>query len=342
LQLVRWVLVASVSSLSSLALPAQAQGQLDVVCGVTIPWCEAIASAFRRETGVTVNITLKEAGDALARIAAEHANPRQDLWYAGSGETQLRAAEIGLIEEYRSPLLPQLHEWAVRHAEQSGWRAVGVNAGVLGIGYNSKALAGKRLPEPRCWADLAKPEYRGELQLPSPIATRTGYAMLATLVQIFGEDAAFELLKGMHRNASAYPVTGPGAIRAAARGETTIGITMLHDGVSEITNGFPIHLVAPCEGTGYDVASMAIISGAPNLANAKRFYDWALTPGAQQIAAAARNFQYPSNPAVPLPAAAPDPKALNLIRFDIERFRSAAERKRLLEKWEREVHALAR
>ena len=87
---------------------------------------------------------------------------------------------------------------------------------------------------------------------------------------------------------------------------------------------------------------MAIISGAPNRANAKRFYDWALTPGAQQIAAAARNFQYPSNPAVPLPAAAPDPKALNLIRFDIERFRSAAERKRLLEKWEREVHALAR
>jgi iron(III) transport system substrate-binding protein len=45
---------------------------------------------------------------------------------------------------------------------------------------------------------------------------------------------------------------------------------------------------------------------------------------------------------VPLPAAAPDAKALNLIRFDIERFRSAAERKRLLEKWEREVHALAR
>ena len=74
-----------------------------------------------------------------------------------------------------------------------------------------------------------------------------------------------------------------GAIRAAARGETTIGVTLLHDGVTEIANGFPIKLVVPCEGTGYEVGSMSIVAGAPHLANARRFYDWALTPAAQKI-----------------------------------------------------------
>ena len=40
-----------------------------------------------------------------------------------------------------------------------------------------------------------------------------------------------------------------------------------------------------------------IISGARNLENAKKFYEWALTPAAQEMAAAAKQFQVPSNKA---------------------------------------------
>ena len=48
----------------------------------------------------------------------------------------------------------------------------------------------------------------------NPNASGTAYATLATFVQIFGEDKAFELLKGMHKNTNNYPRTGAGAIRA--------------------------------------------------------------------------------------------------------------------------------
>lgn len=337
--LVRWL---SITVLSVAVPAAAAQGELDLVCGVPIPWCEAVAGAFLKETGISVDITLKEAAGALAQLAAEKSKPRHDVWYAGSGEVQLQAAESGLADEYRSPMLPHLHDWAVRQAEQSKWRTVGVYAGVLGIGYNRKALADKQLPEPRCWADLARPEYRGEVQLPNPISSTTAYAVLATLVQVFGEERAFELLKGLHRNVTVYPRTGAGAIRAAARGETTIGVTLLHDGVTEIANGFPIKLVVPCEGTGYEIGAMSIVAGAPHLANAKRFYEWALTPAAQKLAGDARNFQLPSNRATPVPAAMPEVSEQKLIRYDFARYGSAAERSRLLEKWEREVHAMPR
>ena len=84
-------------------------------------------------------------------------------------------------------------------------------------------------------------------------------------------------------------------MRAAARGETTIGVTFLHDGVTEIANGFPMKIVVPCEGTGYEVGSMSIVKGARNPANARRFYDWALTPAAQKIGGDTRNFQCLSN-----------------------------------------------
>jgi len=131
-----------------------------------------------------------------------------------------------------------------------------------------------------------------------------------------------------------------GAIRAAGRGETTIAVTFLHDGVTEIASGFPVKVVAPCEGTGFEVGSMSIIKGARNLENAKKFYDWALTPAAQKIGADTKNFQTPSNRATPIPPAAPKMSDIKLINYDFAKYGSAAERKRLLDKWDKEVYAL--
>jgi iron(III) transport system substrate-binding protein len=67
-----------------------------------------------------------------------------------------------------------------------------------------------------------------------------------------------------------------------------------------------------------------------------------LTPVAQRIAASSRNFQYPANRDAADPASAPDSDDLRLIRYDFVRYGTAAERKRLLEKWERDVHAAPR
>ena len=135
---------------------ASAQDEVAMFCGVSVPWCEALARGFRTDTGIVVNITFKDSADALAHVAAEKDDPKHDVWYSGNGDSQLRAAETGLVDEYRSALLPLLHDWALRQAEQARGRAIGVHAAVVGIGYNSKALANKRLPEPRCWADLAQ------------------------------------------------------------------------------------------------------------------------------------------------------------------------------------------
>jgi iron(III) transport system substrate-binding protein len=326
----------------AIAAAAHAQGQLNIVCSVPIPWCEALIGQFQRDTGIRVGMTQKGSGEAMAQVAAEKANPKYDLWYAGTGDPHLQAAELGLTDEYRSPMLAQLYDWAVRQAEQSKYKTVGIYTGALGIGYNPELLAKKNLPPPKCWADLANPIYRDEVQMANPNASGTAYSTLATFIQIFGEDKAFDLLKGMHRNTNSYPRTGAGAIRAVARGETSIGVTFLHDGLTEIANGFPVKIVVPCEGTGYEVGSMSVIKGARNLENAKKFYDWALTPEAQKIAGDLKNFQTPSNRATPIPVGALKMSELKLINYDFAKYGSATERKRILEKWDRDVYALPR
>jgi iron(III) transport system substrate-binding protein len=334
------VLAFAAVAAAVMAAPARAEGDLTLYCSPQIEWCEAMITAFQKETGITVAMTRKSSGETFAQIKAEASNPKGDVWWGGTGDPHLQAAEEGLTEEYKSPMLAELQDWAVKQAEQSGFKTVGVYAGALGFGYNTELLAEKGLPEPKCWADLIKAEYKGEVQIANPNSSGTAYTALATFVQMMGEDAAFEYLKALHKNVNQYTKSGSAPIKAAGLGETTIGIVFLHDAVTQIVEGAPIKAVAPCEGTGYEIGSMSIIKGARNLDNAKKWYDWALTAAAQGLAVQAQAYQVPSNIAAETPPEAPKFSEIKLIDYDFAKYGSSAERTRLLAKWDAEVSTL--
>ena len=195
---------------------------------------------------------------------------------------------------------------------------------------------------PRTWADLTKAEYKGEVQVANPASSGTSYTMIATLVQLMGEDKAFEYLKGLHRNVGAYPRSGTGPIKAVARGETAVSISFVHDGPGEKMQGFPVETITPADGTGAEIGSMSLIKGSRNLDAAKKFYEWALTPAAQEMAAAAKQFQLPSNKAAKVDPRVPDFKKIKLINYDYAKYGSSAERRRLIARWEKEVNSLPR
>ena len=114
--------------------PAHAQdgGQLNVICSVQAEWCNMIQTVFAKSTGVRINMSLKGSGEALAQLIAEKANPKTDVWFGGTGDPHLQAAEQDLSLEYKSPALSQLHGWAQQQAAQSKFRTVGIYSGPLG------------------------------------------------------------------------------------------------------------------------------------------------------------------------------------------------------------------
>ena len=316
--------------------------QVNVICSVQADWCNMIQTVFAKSTGIKVNMALKGSGEALAQLMAEKANPKTDVWFGGTGDPHLQAAENDLTIEYKSATLPQLHGWAQDQARQSGYKTVGIYSGPLGFGYNSELVAKKKLDVPKSWADLLKPQYKGEIQVANPASSGTAYTMVATLVQLMGEDKAFEYMKGLHRNIGQYTRSGTGPIKAVARGETAVSISFVHDGPGEKLQGFPVETVTPSEGTGAEIGSMSIVKGARNLAEAKKFYEWALTPQAQTFGAAAKQFQLPSNKATPVDANVPDFKKIKMIDYDYAKYGASAERRRLIARWEKEVNSLPR
>ena len=326
------------------ALPAAAQdaGQINVICSVQAEWCNLMQTVYSRTTGVKVNMSLKGSGEALAQLIAERANPKTDVWFGGTGDPHLQAAEQDLTLEYKSASLPQLHAWAQQQATQSKFRTVGIYSGPLGFGYNPELLAKKKLPVPKTWADLLKPEYKGEIQVANPASSGTAYTMVATLVQLMGEDKAFDYMKKLHRNISQYTRSGTAPIKAVARGETSVSISFVHDGPGEKMQGFPVETITPSDGTGAEIGSMSIIKGARNLEAAKKFYDWSLTPSAQEMGAAAKQFQLPSNKSAKVDPRVPDFKKIKFIDYDYAKYGSSVERRRLIGKWEKDVNSLPR
>jgi len=319
---------------------ASAEGQLNLYCSSpNTAWCQGMAVGFERKTGTNVAVVQKATGELLAQVKAERANPRGDVWWAGPADAFLQAGEEGLLEAYASPNVHDLHEWAQRISRISANRVAGVYGGILALGYNTEIMAKKKLPVPKCWKDLLDPVYRNEITLGNPNSSGTAYLMLATLVQVFGEDEAFRYMRALHANVNAYARSGIGPMTAVKQGETAIGSSVLHGVVNEIDRGYPVKAVLPCEGVGYEVGSMAIIKGARNLDNARKFYDWALTVDAQKIGLEVKEYALPTNRNVPLPALVPNLADIKVITYDFAKYGASDMRRHLLERWEKDINA---
>jgi iron(III) transport system substrate-binding protein len=324
---------------STALLPCAAiAGELNLICSADVVICERLVTEFEKtHADIDVNMVRLSSGESYAKIRAESRNPQTDLWWAGTGDPHLQAAADGLTAEYKSPMLDQLQPWAVKQAEVSGYHTVGVYSGALGWGYNKDIFEQKGIKPPECWADLLDPALKGEIEIADPNSSGTAYTTLATLVQIMGEDEAFAYLKKLNENVAQYTKSGSAPVKAAARGETGLGIVFQHDAVAQAVEGFPIVVGSPCEGTGYEIGSMSIVEGAQNPDEAKIFYDWVLTPEVQMIMPEAGSYQIPSNKNATPPKEAPDLSKIKLIDYDFAQYGSSERRKELLARWDAEI-----
>jgi iron(III) transport system substrate-binding protein len=311
--------------------------ELSVVCSAEQDWCDLMVAAFETENPDTdVLMVRKSTGETLAQVRAEAGNPKIDVWWGGTGDPHLIAAEEGLTQESGVDT-SELLGWAQNMADISNGKTVGIYAGALGIAYNSEILSERNIAPPACWADLEDPRFVGEIQVANPNSSGTAYTELATFVQLFGEDEAFTKLAAVGLNVNSYTKSGSAPSKAAARGETGVSIGFMHDMVKLAATGFPLEIVAPCEGTGYEVGAVSIIEGARNLEGAKAWVEFALRADIQSRAPEVGSFQVPSNSNAEVAPESPDLASIKLIDYDFATYGSSDTRARLLARWDADV-----
>ena len=324
---------------ASLLLVGNAQAQrVNLLCSPDLAWCEALGPAFKAATGIDLDFIRVSSQDALARLRAEAANPVFDVWFGGTGDPHLIAVREGVTEMYIpsvwDDIIPELKE--VINGEY-----IPLYAGAIGFVVNEQVLS--ILPLPKTWRDLADPIYRGLIAMPDPTSSGTAYTTLATLIQIFGEEEAFDLLQQIHLNVAEYTRSGSAPGQLAGRGEVGIAIQFMHDGVKFAAQGFPLTVYAPEEGVGYEIGGISLVANGPNRDAAIAFIEWALTPEAQAIAGAqGDSYQIQSNRNTAQHPLAPNFAEINLINYDFNRWGDPAVRDATLTRWLNEVFSIPR
>jgi len=318
------------------------QRALVIYCSHDADACDLAAKTFERETGVAVSITRKATGEAYAQIRSERDNPRADVWYGGTIDPLLQAASEGLLQQYRSPRVTELAPWARTMTERSDYKVAAIYRIIIGFGANPALLAKKGASAPRCWSDLPDAIYRKDIELSNPVTSGTGYTILATLITLYGEDGAFAYMKTLAPNVVRYTQSGTAQGPSVARGEVMVGVTFVHEFVTQQLAGFAIDITIPCEGTGAALGGMGIISGAPHLETARAFYDWALTKNAQELANQTRNLIIPANAQATMRPEAARYAQIATVDVDPLKFGNPEERRRLLARWQREIGDVAR
>ena len=297
---------------------------------------KALFDQFTRETGIAVNWVRLSGGEALARMEAEKANPQASIWVGGVGLDHITGKTKDLTTPYRSrEAVNTPNEFK---DPQNFW--IGLYVGPLTFVVNLDRARALRLSTPRSWADLLKPEFKGYIRMPNPNTSGTAYNVLTTIRTLNNkdEDRAFDYLKRLDVNIDQYTRSGAAPGQSVATGEIPIAIGYAHDQVKLKSEGANTEIIAPSEGTGFELAAMSLIKSGKQPIQARQLYDWILS------SANAQKLFTDYYVVLVRKGAAKHPLALSLdqiktIEQDLIWDGDAANRKRLLDRWVAEIES---
>jgi iron(III) transport system substrate-binding protein len=143
---------------------------------------------------------------------------------------------------------------------------------------NRSKLESLGLPVPASYEDLLAPRYRGLISMPNPKTSGTGYMFLVSLINSWGEDAAFAYFDGLAENILQFTTSGSGPVNALIQGEAAIGLGMTLTAVQAVNNrGISLDILFFREGAPSITTGMAIIRGKESRPAVKEVFDFAIT-----------------------------------------------------------------
>jgi iron(III) transport system substrate-binding protein len=224
---------------------------------------------------------VRDAGGVIhARLLAERDNPRADVIFGLPVTDILSLEKEGLIERY-APIGFEALKPKFRDGNNPPiWTGIDMYLNV--ICFNTVEAQKRNLPKPQHWSDLTKPIYKGQISMPNPAASNTGYGYVHSWVQTMGEQQAWTFMDGLHANIGVYTNSSATPCKLAATGEYAIGLSTDLTAPLMKTKGAPIEIIIPVDKTAWDIEAKAMLKGTRNRDAAKKLLDWGTSKAANE------------------------------------------------------------
>ncbi len=318
--------------------PALAQKtQLTVYTALETDQLKAYQAAFEKANpGIEIVWVRDSTGIITARLLAEKANPKADVIMGVAATSMAIFDAEGMLQPYAPAGLQRIAPQYRDPKNPPAW--VGMDVWGATICFNTVEAAKRNIPKPETWKDLTKPVYKGQVVMPHPASSGTGFFDVTAWLQLWGEKDGWAYMDALHENIAQYMHSGSRPCAAAANGEYVVGISFEYRANREKAQGKPIELVFPKEGLGWDLEAVGIHRGTKNLAAAQKLLDWAISDEAMGLYA--NNFAIVAVPALskPLPNV-PGDYASRLVKNDFAW--AAKNRDRILAEWSKRYESKA-
>lgn len=271
---------------------------------------KALAQKFEEKTGAEVNFIRLPTGEAIARMIVEVKNPKADVWMGGTSDAHVLLKNKKVLESYASvndKLIPEAYR-----GKDDVWH--GLYLETLAIGYNvdrfEKEFKAKGVKAPTSLEDLLQPELKGEIIAPDPSKSGTAYTFLSSIVQLKGEQDAFDYLKKFKGQVAQFTSSGFTPAQKCATGEYLVTVNFVADQMLASRNAQKISSTI-YKNAGWSVVPISKVNKKENSAVAEAFIDFCLTKEAGEIITKTTN-AIACNPEVAPPAGSKPLKELEL------------------------------
>ncbi|KAA2242086.1 ABC transporter substrate-binding protein [Salinarimonas soli] len=281
--------------------------------------------AFRKvQPGVQVEIFRSGTTEVMSKLAAEFSAgaPRPDVLLIADAVSMEQLKAENRLEAYKAAKVEGFQPGAV-DPERFYF---GTKLITTGIAYNTAARV-----KPQSWADLARPEFKGQISMPSPLYSGAAAIMLSAMAE--RGDLGWSYFDALRANDAA-AVRGNGAVlRAVATGEKAYGVLVDFMALNAKQKGSPIEFVFPKEGVPAVTEPVAMLSTASNKEAARAFIDFLLSDEGQRLAVS--QGYVPAKEGIPGPSWLPEGTRINVMDKDLKAIlrRTEADKKLFAEKF---------
>ena len=302
-----WPVVLALAAL--LAAPAAIAQQVTVITSFPKELTDAYRKAFEaRNPGARVEILNKGTPAGVAYVRETPPGSRPDVFWASAPDAFEVLSRDGLLTKFDPGVkgIPdKIGSYPIN--DPQGYYRGQALAG-YGIMWNSRYLKAKNLPEPREWADLAKPAYFSHVAISSPSRSGTTHLTVETILQGEGWAKGWSQLLQICGNSAAITERSFGVPEGVSNGQFGIGLVIDFFGLAAQNSGFPVGFVYPSV-TSIVPANIGLVNGAKSPDMGRRFIQFTLSPEGQEILLAPQISRLPVLPETykKAPRGYPDP-----------------------------------
>ena len=292
---------AGLAALAALAMAGTAHADVTVYTAGPASLIEKLAAGFTEETGIKVEFFQATTGKVMARIESEAANPVVDVLISASWDTATDFTQRGWLLPYTSPNAENVPDFLKSET------AVAQGVSALAIAWNPNSGT----PEPKEWADLAKPEYKDLVNLPDPAQSGATFELVAALEAQGG----WSLFEELAANGAIVAGANAEALNPVLQGaKAAVFGAVDYISLNGKAKGEAIEVIFPESGTVIAPRPAMILNWSKNQDDAKAFIDYMLSDAGQAIVAATNLMPARTD----IPANRPLINDLNILQIDAE------------------------